>query len=84
MAVYLDIKQITEIQNAIHLSILTLENAKMLSSDKTTEYRKKVESKIYVQDLEWFLQNTDIKSLKSAAREFRRFKKQKYRMNISQ
>ena len=41
MAVYLDIKQITEIQNAIHLSILTLENAKMLSSDKTTEYRKK-------------------------------------------
>ena len=73
MAVYLDIKQIKEIQNAILLSIITLQNAKMLSSDKTPEYRKKVETKIYVQDLEWFLENTDIKSLKSAEREFSRF-----------
>ena len=84
MAVYLNIKQIKEIQNAIHLSILTLENAKMLSSDKTTEYRKKVESKIYVQDLEWFLEKIDIKSLKSAEKEFSRFVKQKYKINISQ
>ena len=84
MAVYLNIKQIKEIQNAILLSIITLKNAKILSSDKIPKYRKKVESKIYVQDLEWFLQNTDIKSLKSAEREFRRFKKQKYRINISQ
>ena len=52
--------------------------------DELTPDGKKVESKIYVQDLEWFLQNTDIKSLKSAEREFRRFKKQKYRINISQ
>ena len=65
MAVYLNIKQIKEIQNAILLSIITLKNAKILSSDKIPKYRKKVESKIYVQDLAWFLQNTDIKSLKS-------------------
>ena len=84
MAVYLNIKQIKEIQNAILLSIITLKNAKILSSDKIPKYRKKVESKIYVQDLEWFLEKIDIKSLKSAEKEFSRFVKQKYKINISQ
>ena len=51
---------------------------------KQLNIEKKVESKIYVQDLEWFLEKIDIKSLKSAEKEFSRFVKQKYKINISQ